>query len=353
MIPSVDVDFAVATDGKPGRSVRMATPAFRLNIMAPPGTQNLDRFVTTPSLRVIDRWSGSLDGLETGDALTRTITVEADDTQALLLPSPEFAAVTGLAVYPGTPRLENTAERGRYSGQRTDEVSYVMEQAGEYSLPGWEIYWWDPRNRRLNRENIDPVSFSVAVSPQHAQDSGPPTHSAVRGSLDDAARATLDWLSENLIALSLGLGSVYLLILIARRTAPVFSRWLGERSRDRSEREAHYFEALMRSCQQTEETQLVRTFWAWIRKSAEELGVSERGLLQLAGQHGSPAMSRLLAGRYQAGHHRPINRKALASDLRRLRRDFQRLGHDEAPTRPARDSLNPRTGPLTARQDAG
>ena len=62
--------------------------------------------------------------LKVGDSLARTITVEAADLPAMLLPPVRFAAVDGLSVYPDQPTLADKAgERGGPSTEQPGSIA--------------------------------------------------------------------------------------------------------------------------------------------------------------------------------------------------------------------------------------
>ena len=67
-IPPVEVQLAVAADGKPGVLQTIRTPALELTVVLPDGAGN-EEFVTTSRYALQDEWDRSLDELQVADEL--------------------------------------------------------------------------------------------------------------------------------------------------------------------------------------------------------------------------------------------------------------------------------------------
>ncbi|KQV81934.1 BatD family protein [Rhizobium sp. Root1220] len=96
------------------------------------------------ALTITQEFDRDLSTLKAGDALLRTITVYAEDTQAMTMPPVEMAEVPGLRSYRRDPRIEDGVSVGREIGsRRTDTVAYVAEQSGTFALPPIAYPWFD------------------------------------------------------------------------------------------------------------------------------------------------------------------------------------------------------------------
>ncbi|MEN0107847.1 MAG: hypothetical protein AAGC84_15680, partial [Pseudomonas sp.] len=82
--------------------------------------------------------------LRVGDSVTRHVLTEADGALAMLIPPPEFGEIKGLKRYIKTPTITplSNGRGGIIGGRREDVVSYVVTDAGQYSLPAIELSWW-------------------------------------------------------------------------------------------------------------------------------------------------------------------------------------------------------------------
>ena len=82
--------------------------------------------------------------VEVGDALVLTVTQEAQGIPAMLLPPLALPELPGLAAYPDPPEVEDRSNRGALTGRRTDRLTWIVEQAGSYDIPGVRYRSWDP-----------------------------------------------------------------------------------------------------------------------------------------------------------------------------------------------------------------
>ncbi|QGW77629.1 hypothetical protein GPJ81_13330 [Pseudomonas alkylphenolica] len=105
----------------------------------------------------------SHDPLRVGDSITRHLTIQAQGTQAMLIPPPSFAQVQGLKRYLQTPNVSALSDgRGGVSGGvREDSVTYVIEQEGPLSLPAISFEWWDASSGEARSTVVDAVSFEA------------------------------------------------------------------------------------------------------------------------------------------------------------------------------------------------
>lgn len=101
--------------------------------------------------------------LRVGDSLTRTLTLQADDTPGLALPPPAAAHIPGLRLYPQAPAISNLDDGrgGITAGQRIDRQVYRVERGGHYHLPAISVKWWDTRNHRLQVAQLPALSVEA------------------------------------------------------------------------------------------------------------------------------------------------------------------------------------------------
>ena len=164
-VPPFEVSLVVAQeDASRSPKIVMTTSELAFEAHVPAEAQGLGLVVSTPRLGVREEWSRSFDDLKVGDSVTRTVTSEIEDSAAMLLPSLEFVAPEGVAVYPARASLEDSRNRGDMSGTRVDRVVYTLEAEGEFDLPEIAIHWWDLEAEKLQREILPAVHFQVAAN---------------------------------------------------------------------------------------------------------------------------------------------------------------------------------------------
>src|SRR4029453_605053 len=132
---SIAVTYA-AVPGQPGVTAEIALPRRTFDVSTPKGGDDVGSPIVG-SLEVTQTFDRDPTGIKVGDALTRTITTSAPDTQAMLIPPPTFDAPVGVRVYGHDPVLSDvTSERDEFlGGRRTDSATYAFDKPGEVTLP--------------------------------------------------------------------------------------------------------------------------------------------------------------------------------------------------------------------------
>ena len=259
-IPSLRIRLGVSEDGKAGTPFWLSTPPQRLNVVLPAEAEGVDGLVTTPHLTVRDRFSKPLEDLKVGDAVKRTVEMDAERALGMLLPELAFVAPSGIAVYPDQPRIRDSVNRGQYRGERIESVTYLLQRPGEFTLPAIELHWWNPTRGTLESETLEEHSFEV---------SGAAGGTALASPSDLWAswRARLDqlfaYLREHRLALLLTILGAVVLGRVASRLLPELLAWRRTRQQRRRDSEAELFRELQRTVRRRDVDAVMRDFWRW------------------------------------------------------------------------------------------
>ena len=170
-IPAVTVSFATSVDGKSTDRLSLTSQPVELDVQYPSAASGVPQLVSATELTVSDDLSRSLEGLQVGDAFTRTVTIAAPDTLALVLPAVTFGTPDGMAVYQQEPVLKDTTNRGQYRGERVNAASFVLQEPGHYRIDAIDIQWWDIDAETLRTETLEAIEFDVAANPAIAAES--------------------------------------------------------------------------------------------------------------------------------------------------------------------------------------
>lgn len=178
IIPQVAGDYtlppaaiSLSYAATPGQSTAAAVtiPSAKFTAAAVPGPVDARILVATDVglSQSLDRNPAEL---KVGDSLVRTVSLFAEDTQAMMLPQPKFEAPKGVALYASTSKLEDniTDNGGNPDSKRTDRVTYVAGQEGTFSLPALTIDWFDTDNARIEQARLEPLVLSVKAAPATA-----------------------------------------------------------------------------------------------------------------------------------------------------------------------------------------
>jgi hypothetical protein len=164
-VPPVAVDLTVA-DGRGGLvNGTTLTPSLAISAREPPVAPPAPDWVVASSLNVDARWDRSLDELQAGDSRRRTIRIRAENLPAMVLPLPGREDLAGLGIYPQPVRREDKTNRGQAEATVEYAVDYFCEEPGDYTVPGWELAWWQPDEQRWQVARVPAASFTVSPDP--------------------------------------------------------------------------------------------------------------------------------------------------------------------------------------------
>jgi hypothetical protein len=166
-LASQPVTVTYAADPPNARKVDMALSRQTFEAFIPDAAQDLDPFVSAESITIEQRVEQSSQDLKVGDSIKRAVTVKAAGTPAMLLPPAVFAKVDGLALYPGQPSVQDNVDQrtSALSATRTDDGTYMLERAGDYTLPPIELAWWNVRDGKIERTRAGAITLHVADNP--------------------------------------------------------------------------------------------------------------------------------------------------------------------------------------------
>jgi hypothetical protein len=173
-ISGQSVRFAYAAEPPAIRQATLDLPSLSFEAFIPEAAQSLQPFIAASRLVLRQTIDPKPEGLKVGDAVVRTVTIEAQGLPAMLLPATSFTAADGLAVYPDQPALEDKADQrtDELAGTRTDRATYMLQKPGDYVLPGIDVQRWNIEAQKIERAHIEPVSLKVAPNPALPQGGG-------------------------------------------------------------------------------------------------------------------------------------------------------------------------------------
>ncbi|HWR79662.1 MAG TPA: hypothetical protein VN303_05615, partial [Pseudomonas sp.] len=152
--------------GQAAGPINVSSAALNFNVSGAALTEQPTNHLVASQIRMTQQWQQSADPLKVGERITRQVRIEADGAQAMLIPPGEFSDIPGLKRYPQAPSV-STLSDGRGSidgGVRIDSVSYVVEQAGDYSLPAVELHWWSTNSQSEQTSRVPAIDFAALRS---------------------------------------------------------------------------------------------------------------------------------------------------------------------------------------------
>lgn len=165
-IPPFPVRFG-SRDGFTGPVTEtvVKTEALSVEIQRPPGSEAIPFLVSTEELTVDETWEPVPGSATVGDVFRRTIVQRAEGlTGMALLPVPAVAP-DGVRVYEPQVETSDNTERGAFTGERRETLTYLLQQDGSVTLPELTYTWWNPKSESLQSKTLPSVTIQVAPAP--------------------------------------------------------------------------------------------------------------------------------------------------------------------------------------------
>ncbi len=161
-LPPIDLIVKVNDPQGGNLSGRIQAPGLRFSATVPAALAQADFWVASPAFAVDQKFDRSLQGLIVGDAIEREIRFRASDVMAMMLPGFEAESLEGLQAYPLPPKLDESNDRGEMNATRVETISYIVQKAGNYTLPAREFLWWNTQSRQLVLLELPAVNIEAA-----------------------------------------------------------------------------------------------------------------------------------------------------------------------------------------------
>jgi hypothetical protein len=248
-IPALPVDVAVKVWGVNAQDVQhqVVIPATSFTCKVPPGAEGLQGLISTTRFTAFQTWTPEVNDVNVGDAIQRTITLQAVDVSAMAFAPLQYPPIEGLGIYPGEPTVDDVTSRGTLTGKRVETVTYVCERAGAIKIPAHMLSWWNVDVRELEHIELPgrmlQVMGNMAVSTTTATETLQPQN------------PLLLWVT--LVAMG---GAAGLLLRNRGRMTDQWHTW--QQARDQTE--AAYFRRAMQSLRSGFPNAALRDIMQWL-----------------------------------------------------------------------------------------
>lgn len=163
-LPSVSIELGYSVDGKAVNG-KAQLPAFGFTVVAGSGQTGDTLTFAARNLTLTQSFDRDPASLRVGEALVRTITVFAEDTQAMMIPAVEVGNVAGMRQYAATSQTADNISVGRRLGsRRVQTVTYTAGIAGSFVMPQMTYAWYDLDGHRHAKESLPETKISVAAA---------------------------------------------------------------------------------------------------------------------------------------------------------------------------------------------
>ena len=331
-LPPAVITLGYSQEGKavPGQAT-LQTLSF--TVADPPGGPASTPTFAARGVTITQSFDRDPSKMKVGEAVVRTITVYAEDTQSMLIPVIPVVAAKGMKQYSKSPQIADGVEaEDRTTGStRTETITYVAETAGTVEIPAISYPWFDVDAQANAMATLPattvnvtvPVSAHTGLSPQLEQD------------VHNGARA---WVTRKVLlvmaaaAISLGAAG-YLLV----RLLPWMTGKLRTRRNARRNSEPRKFANLVASIRSGDPVTIYRDLAIWTRSTGYK---SIADWVSQCGEHDVARETRKLERElFGADRNRPdLDRAALRQAVKAWRRAQKPVQTRHASTLPG---LNP------------
>jgi len=146
------------------REINLTSETHNIAVLPRPANAPGQTWLPAAQLTLAEQWSGPLDNVEVGDAVTRNITLTALGLSSSLLPGIQYTEQDGLKVYPDQPVRTDASDRNGVVGTRTEGTAIVASEPGEYLLPEVLLPWWNTQTNTLETAVL-PARTMTVVAP--------------------------------------------------------------------------------------------------------------------------------------------------------------------------------------------
>ncbi len=162
-LPAFGIDFGHAPDGKPTKAT-VNVPAVSFSVEGSAG-KGQDVTFAASNLTVEQTFDHDARSMKVGDALTRTISITAQDTQAMMIPPLDPGAVAGLHRYENAPSIQDGIDVGRdTASRRTETYVYTADKEGAFVLPAVSYTWFDASSHESKSASLPAMTINVSAA---------------------------------------------------------------------------------------------------------------------------------------------------------------------------------------------
>lgn len=164
-IPQIQASIAVENQSKQILSGRVKTELQNFTITSLEELESINKFVASPKVELTTETLNkpNTDTFQVGDAVEVKYRLSADNVHVMMLPDFTSHDIEGVEVYAQPAKDENVQNRLSKSNTavRTQTITYVFSEGGEFELPVQTIKWWNTKTKSLEVLSTTKTVFNV------------------------------------------------------------------------------------------------------------------------------------------------------------------------------------------------
>lgn len=225
------------------------TESLALDVTYPDGVAVGSKVICANDVKAQQTWQPQSGDFQVGDGITRTIMRTIGDTPAMILSPFPASETAGVKVYAKQPEVADQFNRGSLTGQRTDRVTYVFNQAGEVQLPKLSFTWWDLDSNKLQTSEFEGMKLQIAPAEEIAS---------------EIPVAQRDRVDRDYRRLSLLVGLLIAAIAIVVRYRRSLTEYIQRWQQTIQDSELSYFRRFVATARTNDPNQTLQTLMQWL-----------------------------------------------------------------------------------------
>ncbi len=144
-----------------GQLKRLRSKSVEVDVKPAPTSVNLQDWLPSSNLQIIEEWSADINNIKAGDPITRTITIAAEGLTAVQLPDFSFDDIDNLKQYPDKAAVEDRPTPTGITGLKQIKVALIPATAGNYLLPEIKLEWWNTLTNKKEVATLPAVTLTA------------------------------------------------------------------------------------------------------------------------------------------------------------------------------------------------
>jgi len=167
-IPALQFDGSIAAGrsrfdlfGQPGRRVRRTSKPLQVDVLPVPADIGGRQWLPAAALELHDDWQSRPPRLKVGEPVTRTLRLKVTGLPSARLPKLEPGIPASFKSYPDQPQREDASTTDGITGNLVQKVALVPTRPGRFTLPAFDLDWWDTKAGRWRKAHLDALNLEV------------------------------------------------------------------------------------------------------------------------------------------------------------------------------------------------
>ena len=165
--------------------VNLKVNPITISVLSMPADYNAKWWLPAKSVKLDAKFSDKVAKFEVGQAISRSVYVQAVGVMATQLPDINFAEVDGMKVYPSQPEVKSYSSGDDVVSVKKVDVVYIPETSGQNSLPAISLDWFDVGTSSFKTASIPAVKINVKASADVENDIVEPVKQEVKADVEN------------------------------------------------------------------------------------------------------------------------------------------------------------------------